>query len=118
MGGRAGDGLGVLLPRQLNLFSFSGPGSPSVLAKHGCARGSSGRLGGRPGARYAPPRHHRDRAASRCRAGMDRSRGRSRGADVVPKAQWCWCLGANIEGKKESVNALCRRVRQLSQVSG
>ena len=92
--------LGVMVPRLPNLFSFSGPGSPSVLANMvlhaevqvdwavelmlGAARGGITEVEPRRDAALAWTDHVAE-AAERT---------------LFPKAQSSWYLGANIDGKK------------------
>ena len=92
--------MGVMVPRLPNLFSFSGPGSPSVLANmvlHAevqvdwaiqlmltVARRGITEVEPRPDAARAWTQHLADAAAR----------------TLFPKARSSWYLGANIEGKK------------------
>ena len=92
--------MGVMVPRLPNLFSFSGPGSPSVLANMvlhaevqvdwairlmlSAARRDITEVEPRADAARAWTQHLADAAAR----------------TLFPKAQSSWYLGANIEGKK------------------
>ena len=110
--------LGVMVPRLPNLFSFSGPGSPSVLANMvlhaevqvdwavelilAAARG---------GITEVEPRG--DAAGvwtEQVAEAADRT--------LFPKAQSSWYLGAKHRRQETGVHAVRRRIRQLPQVSG
>lgn len=92
--------LGVMVPGLPNLFSFSGPGSPSVLANmvlHAEVQVDwavqllrAARAGG-----ITEVEPHRD-AAVEWTARVAQAAERT----LFPKAQSSWYLGANIEGKK------------------
>ena len=92
--------LGVMVPRLPNLFSFSGPGSPSVLANmvlHAEVQVDWAVelmvTAKNRGITEVEPR--RDAARS-----VDSPRGGGGGADAVPESQSSWYLGSNIDGKK------------------
>ena len=91
--------LGLMVPRLPNLFSFSGPGSPSVLAN--MVLHAEVQVdwvieliiaAARAGITEVEPRL--------MRRGLDRARRRGGRADAVSEAQSSWYLGANIDGKK------------------
>ena len=93
--------LGVMVPRLPNLFSFSGPGSPSVLANMVLHAEVQVDWAVEPDGRSRSSGDHGGRAATRCRRGMDRARRRRPpSARCFLKARSSWYLGANIDGKK------------------
>ena len=92
--------LGVMVPRLPNLFSFSGPGSPSVLANmvlHAEVQVDWAvelmLAAKRRGITEVEPRRDAARAWTEPRCGGG-------GADAVPEGESSWYLGSNIDGKK------------------
>jgi cation diffusion facilitator CzcD-associated flavoprotein CzcO len=92
--------LGVMVPRLPNLFSFSGPGSPSVLANmvlHAEVQvdWAIGLMVDALASGITEVEPRRDAAV----AWTDHV-AEAAGRTLFPKAQSSWYLGANIEGKK------------------
>ena len=90
--------LGVMVPRLPNLFSFSGPGSPSVLANmvlHAEVQVDWVSLMIAAG-RGASPRSNR----ARCRPAWTKHVAEAAERTLFLKARSSWYLGANIDGKK------------------
>ncbi len=92
--------LGVMVPRLPNLFSFSGPGSPSVLANmvlHAEVQvdWAIGLMVDALGSGITEVEPRRD-AARAWTDGVAEAAERT----LFPRAQSSWYLGANIEGKK------------------
>ena len=87
------------MPRLPNLFSFSGPGSPSVLAN--MVLHAEVQVDWAVELMVAARRRG---SLKSNRAAMPRARGptcrRGRRADAVPQGASSWYLGANIDGKK------------------
>ena len=92
--------LGVMVPRLPNLFSFSGPGSPSVLAN--MVLHAEVQVDWAVGLMRAA----RDRGLTEVEPRRDAARawtehvGEAAERTLFPKAQSSWYLGANIDGKK------------------
>ena len=110
--------LGVMVPRLPNLFSFSGPGSPSVLANMvlhaevqvdwavGLMVAANNR-----GITEVEPR----RDAAR---GMDSARRGGGRADAVPESRIVVVSGIEHRRQEARIHALHRRLRQLPEIAG
>ena len=109
--------LGLMVPRLPNLFSFSGPGSPSVLANMVLHAEVQVDWAVELDAATRDRGAHRGRAAPRRGASLDRPRGRGRGANAVSQGAVIVVPGGEHRRQEAGVHAVRRRVRQLSQVS-
>ena len=109
--------LGLMVPRLPNLFSFGGPGSPSVLAN--MVLHAEVQVDWALDLMIRPPgRDQRGRAAWRRCADMDGACRRGRGHHAVSEGAVVLVSRRQHRRQETGLHAVCRRIRQLPQVSG